>query len=85
MLVEEINAMEKEHANLHVWFTIDRDASPNWKYSVGFVSGDMIRDHLPSPAHDAQIFMCGPPPMLTYAVQPALERLGFEKSMLFAF
>ncbi|CCI45577.1 unnamed protein product [Albugo candida] len=85
LLVDEINAMEREHAKLHVWFTIDRDASPTWKYSVGFVSEDMIREHLPPPASDVQIFMCGPPPMLTYAVQPAWEHLGYEKSMLFAF
>ncbi|RLN38419.1 hypothetical protein BBJ28_00026238, partial [Nothophytophthora sp. Chile5] len=77
-------AMAAAHANVHVWYTLDR-ADDSWKYSVGFVSAEMMKKHLPEAAADVQIFMCGPPPMLKFAVLPALESLGFTPDMHFSF
>ncbi|KAJ0410974.1 hypothetical protein ATCC90586_004327 [Pythium insidiosum] len=82
---EEIDAMVRDHENVHVWYTIDRDASADWKYSTGFVNAEMIKEHLPAPASDVQVFMCGPPPMLKFAVLPALEELGFSAEQQFSF
>ncbi|TMW60902.1 hypothetical protein Poli38472_000944 [Pythium oligandrum] len=82
---EEIDAMARNHSNVHVWYTIDRDASPEWKFSTGFVNAEMIKKHLPAAAADVQIFMCGPPPMLKFAVLPALEELGFSPNQHFSF
>ncbi|RLN66331.1 hypothetical protein BBJ29_002605 [Phytophthora kernoviae] len=81
---EEIEAMSAAHDNVHFWYTVDR-AEKNWQYSVGFVSADMMKKHLPAAASDVQIFMCGPPPMLKFAVLPALEELGFTPDMHFSF
>jgi cytochrome-b5 reductase len=81
---EEIDAMVQNHANVHAHYTIDR-ASDGWKYSVGFVNAEMIKKHLPPAAADVQIFMCGPPPMLKFAVLPALEELGFTPNQHFSF
>eukprot|EP00741_Cyanophora_paradoxa_P003997 tig00000743_g3883.t1 len=56
-----------------------------WPYSVGFVTEDMIREHLPGPAEEALVFMCGPPPMLQGACIPALQRRGFRADQYFCF
>lgn len=56
-----------------------------WKYSSGFISAEMISDHLPSPAATTQILMCGPPPMIKYACLPNLEKLGYSKDMYVPF
>jgi len=56
-----------------------------WKYSSGFITDDMIQDHLPSPGPDTQILMCGPPPMIKFACVPNLQKLGYEEDMYVAF
>ena len=56
-----------------------------WKYSSGFISDEMIRDHLPPPGPDTQILMCGPPPMIKFACVPNLQKLGYEQDMYVAF
>ncbi|DAZ96533.1 TPA: hypothetical protein N0F65_011210 [Lagenidium giganteum] len=84
LLREELDAMAANHDNVHVWYTIDR-AEEGWKYSVGYVTADMIKEHLPAAGPDVQVFMCGPPPMLKFAVLPALEQLGFTPNMHFSF
>ena len=56
-----------------------------WKYSAGFISDEMIKDHLPAAADDVQILMCGPPPMIKFACIPNLEKLGYTSDMYLAF
>ncbi|OWZ15853.1 NADH-cytochrome b5 reductase [Phytophthora megakarya] len=81
---DEIEEMAKNHSNVKFWYTVDR-AEKDWQYSTGFVSAEMIQKHLPAAASDVQIFMCGPPPMLKFAVLPALEELGFKPAQHFSF
>ncbi|XP_015267199.1 PREDICTED: NADH-cytochrome b5 reductase 2 [Gekko japonicus] len=66
------------------WYTLDRPPQ-GWKYSSGFVTTDMIKDHLPAPSDDTLILMCGPPPMIQFACQPNLEKLGYAKENTFAY
>ena len=56
-----------------------------WKYSKGFISADMIKDHLPPPDDDTLILMCGPPPMINLACLPNLDKLGYTPKMRFAY
>ena len=56
-----------------------------WRYSSGFVNADMIKEHLPPPSDDALIVMCGPPPMIKFACNPNLEKLGYKKEQLFEY
>ncbi|RHY55509.1 hypothetical protein DYB30_006015 [Aphanomyces astaci] len=80
----ELDQMAKNFPNVKVWYTVDR-ASDSWKFSTGFVTKEMIDKHLFGAGPDTQIFLCGPPPMLKFAVVPALEELGFTPDMYFAF
>jgi len=34
-----------------------------WEYSVGRISDDMLKSHLPSPGNDGLVCICGPPAM----------------------
>mmetsp|Transcript_9192 Transcript_9192/g.19089 ORF Transcript_9192/g.19089 Transcript_9192/m.19089 type:complete len:316 (+) Transcript_9192:103-1050(+) len=72
--------------NLH--YTVDRPpADGSWKYSTGFITKEMIEEHLPKAEGDGstQILMCGPPPMVKFACIPNLEALGFKKTDYFVF
>uniref|UniRef100_A0A8D0B9A6 NADH-cytochrome b5 reductase n=1 Tax=Salvator merianae TaxID=96440 RepID=A0A8D0B9A6_SALMN len=80
--LEDIAANFPEQFKL--WYTLDR-APQGWKYSSGFVNADMIKEHLPSPSSETLILMCGPPPMIQFACQPNLEKLGFAKESTFTY
>lgn len=53
----------KYQEQLKVWYTLDRP-SPTWKFSTGFISEEMIKEHLYPPSADTITLMCGPPPMV---------------------
>lgn len=56
-----------------------------WNYSSGFISSEMIVDHLPPPSNDTFILMCGPPPMIKFACIPNLDQLGYDPKLRFAY
>lgn len=56
-----------------------------WKYSSGFVTADMIKEHLPSPGKFTLMLVCGPPPLIQRAAHPSLENLGYTKDMIFTY
>jgi cytochrome-b5 reductase len=75
-LRDMLEALQREHPQrFRLHHTLDRPP-PAWKYSSGFISEAMVRDHLPSPAHDTVVLMCGPPPMIKFACKPNLAKLG---------
>ncbi|KDO23147.1 hypothetical protein SPRG_09955, partial [Saprolegnia parasitica CBS 223.65] len=84
LLRDELDAMTRNYTNVKVWYTVDRPKD-NWAFSSGFVNKEMLAAHMPAPGPHTQIFMCGPPPMLKFAVMPALEELGYTPGMLFTF
>lgn len=56
-----------------------------WEYSEGFINVDMIQEHLPTPSEDTLVLMCGPPPMIQFACNPNLDKLGYWQSQRFAY
>ena len=56
-----------------------------WQYSSGFVNADMIAEHLFPPGKDHIVLMCGPPPMMQFACDPALDKLGFPQELRFKY
>jgi cytochrome-b5 reductase len=67
-----------------IWYTLDRPPA-GWVYSEGFISQDMITDHLPAAGDDVLVLMCGPPPMITYACKPNLEKAGYNQNHYVVF
>eukprot|EP00729_Bicosta_minor_P015587 gene15587-1889_t len=76
--------LNDELGRFKLWYTLDRPPA-SWDYSAGFINEEMIKDHLPAFSKDAQILMCGPPPMLKYACIPNLEKLGFNSDNFLTF
>lgn len=98
LLRKELDNDVKGDDRFHVWYTIDRDASPEWAYDTGYVSEEMFRKHIPVPDKfgDSSVpqnaglkrvmaLMCGPPPMVTMAIKPNLEKLGYTTENMFSF
>jgi len=81
-MLEELAA--KHPHRLRIWYTLDRPPA-GWKYSAGFVNEEMIRDHLPKAGDDSCVLLCGPPPMIKFACEPNLIKLGFEKDDILVF
>lgn len=79
---QELEGVPKER--FHLWYTLDRPPA-DWKYSTGFINKDMCKAHLPPPAQDTMLFLCGPKPMIEFACEPAFKELGFNKEDWFVF
>lgn len=85
LLRDELEKYQSEHPEqFKLWYTIDR-ANEGWKYSVGFINDEMIKEHLFPPGDDVIVLMCGPPPMINFACNPALEKLGYPENLRFAY
>lgn len=85
LLREELEQVKKDHPDkLNLWYTLDKPPQ-DWSYSSGFVTTDMIRDHLPAPSRDVLVVLCGPPPMIQYACLPNLDKLGHKTDNIFAY
>lgn len=82
LLRKELEAIPSDR--FHLWYTVDRPPQ-DWKYSSGFINKDMCRDHLPAPGKDTMLFVCGPPPMIKFACEPAFKELGFTEDAWFSF
>lgn len=85
LLRDDLDVLAAKHQEqFKVWYTIDR-ASDQWKFSVGFVNDEMVKNNLFAPSSDTVTVMCGPPPMINFACLPSLEKLNYEKELNFAY
>jgi len=86
LLRNELDELHENYRNkFGLWYTIDKSVQDGWSYSVGFVNDEMIHSHLPPPGDDVLILMCGPPPMIQFACNPNLDKLGYSKEQRFAY
>ena len=49
-----------------------------WEYSVGYITESILREHIPEGSDDSLALVCGPPPMIQFAVQPNLEKMNYD-------
>lgn len=82
LLRKELEAIPSER--FHLYYTLDRPPA-DWKYGSGFINTAMCRDHLPPPDPDTMIFVCGPPPMIKFACEPAFKELNIQPKDWFSF
>ena len=85
----ELDSWAEEHPErVRVWYTVDRvPEGTEWPFSVGFIDEEMIKKHMPAPGLQGGSFvgMCGPPPMITHACIPNLEKAGYTKEDYISF
>lgn len=84
LLKEELDRLASEYPDRFSIYYVLNQPPEGWKGGVGFVSKEMIKEHLPAPADDIQILRCGPPPM-NKAMGAHLEDLGYSPAMQFQF
>ncbi|RNA09426.1 NADH-cytochrome b5 reductase 3-like [Brachionus plicatilis] len=86
LLRDELEELKQNYSDkFDLWFTIDKSVQSDWKYDIGFVNEDMIAKHLPPPGDETIILMCGPPPMIKFACNPNLDKLGYTNEMRFSY
>uniref|UniRef100_UPI00398F4907 NADH-cytochrome b5 reductase 3-like n=1 Tax=Pristiophorus japonicus TaxID=55135 RepID=UPI00398F4907 len=85
LLRDDLEELQAEYADrFRLWYTVDK-APEGWDYSEGFINSDMMKEHLPAPGEDVLILMCGPPPMIQFACNPNLDKLGYVQGIRFAY
>ncbi|KAK9903043.1 hypothetical protein M0R45_001294 [Rubus argutus] len=85
LLREELDAWAKEHERFKVWYVVE-NGKEGWEYSVGFITEDILREHVPDGSGGSLALACGPPPMIQFAVQPNLEKMNYDiKNSLLIF
>ncbi|KAJ2760516.1 NADH-cytochrome b5 reductase, partial [Coemansia nantahalensis] len=77
LLRAQLEQWAKEHDRLSVHYVLNNPPE-GWLGSVGFVTKDILQEHLPAPAADIKILLCGPPPMVK-AMGAHLTDLGYDE------
>ncbi|CAI9114666.1 OLC1v1015438C1 [Oldenlandia corymbosa var. corymbosa] len=87
LLKDELDELaEKYPERVKVWYVIEKAMQEGWKYSLGFITEDILREHIPAGSDTTLALACGPPPMIQFAVNPNLEKLGYDiKDSLLVF
>jgi nitrate reductase (NAD(P)H) len=83
LLHKELEKYAGEHGDqFKLWFALSKAPEEgDWKYSVGRLDEQMMRDHFFLPDKDGKTatFLCGPPGLIKYGALPALKKIGFEE------
>lgn len=76
LLREELETFARKFpAKFRLRYVLSRPAE-GWKGDRGFVTKDMIEDHIGTVAAEDKVLLCGPPPMVT-AMKKTLQGLGW--------
>ncbi|KAJ8773352.1 hypothetical protein K2173_028529 [Erythroxylum novogranatense] len=79
LLRDELDGWAKEHSErLKLWYVVQESIREGWQYSTGFITGNILREHVPEGSNDVLALACGPPPMIQFAVQPNLEKMNYD-------
>ncbi|PXF44458.1 Nitrate reductase [NADH] 2 [Gracilariopsis chorda] len=77
LLRDRIDDMARRKGNIRVWYTLDK-APDNWDYDEGYVTEEMIREHIPKEADDTLVLLCGRPDMVEACLKITKE-IGHKK------
>ncbi|BGP40903.1 NADH-cytochrome b5 reductase [Rhodotorula kratochvilovae] len=76
LLKKELDDLAAKHPDRFRVYYVLNNPPEGWKGGVGFVTKEMIEEHLPAHAEDHKALLCGPPPMVS-AMSKALESIGW--------
>ncbi|AAF08556.1 Nitrate reductase [NADH] 1 [Arabidopsis thaliana] len=76
---EELEGWASKHKErLKIWYVVEI-AKEGWSYSTGFITEAVLREHIPEGLEGESLALaCGPPPMIQFALQPNLEKMGYN-------
>ncbi|EJT97802.1 ferredoxin reductase-like C-terminal NADP-linked domain-containing protein [Dacryopinax primogenitus] len=76
LLKKELDELAQAHKHRFKVYYVLNNPPEGWTGGVGFVSKQMIHEHLPPTDHNIKILMCGPAPMIG-AMKKHLHELGY--------
>ncbi|ORX88775.1 putative NADH-cytochrome b5 reductase [Basidiobolus meristosporus CBS 931.73] len=99
LLRQELESLAKLHPKqFTLYFVVDKaPETREWSQGVGFVTREMISQHLPKPAGDVKILVCGPDGMMRHISGPRardwsqggvsglLKELGYSAEQVYKF
>lgn len=80
VLKEEIDELARKYPDFKVHYTLTHPPA-GWEGSTGYVSKEMIAQHLPKSLDENRLFICGPPNMKKSLIDISQE-LGWEKTTM---
>lgn len=84
LIKQELDQLAADHpGRFSVYYVLNTPPS-NWSGGSGFVTKDMIQQHLPAPAADVMVLSCGPKAMCD-AMKSYLDQLGHTEQNQFQF
>ncbi|RRT65770.1 hypothetical protein B296_00036489 [Ensete ventricosum] len=81
LLQDELDGWARDRPEqFKVWYVIDEaKRGEEWRYSTGFITESILREHIPVGGSDDTLALaCGPPPMIKFAVVPNLEKIKYD-------
>jgi len=84
ILREMIDDLAAKHPRFKVYYVLN-EPPEGWTQGVGFITKQMIEEHLPAKGSDMNVLMCGPLPMTNGMTKILKEELGFDRSHYFVF
>lgn len=66
MMKDRVDALAASHPNFSVHYIVDKapPAKASWTGGVGYVTAEMLKEHMPGPSEDVLLCVCGPPGMM---------------------
>ena len=77
---DEWDENAREHTRFHCYHVLEQPPA-DWSQGTGRITENILRGHLPPPAPDTAIFLCGPPPMAD-ALETMLKNLGYAENAI---
>lgn len=87
LLREELRELAQNNQEVFkIYFTVDiaPPAETKWTEGVGFMTKEMIKQHMPPPGEHTLIMFCGPP-AFNKMLKQLLPELGYTEDMMFKF
>jgi cytochrome-b5 reductase len=84
ILKQMIDELVEKNPRFKVYYVLNEPPT-GWTQGVGFITKQMIQEHLPAPGENMQVLMCGPLPMTNGMTKILKEELGFERKHYFTF
>jgi len=84
ILREMIDDLVAKNPRFKAYYVLN-EPPEGWTQGVGFITKQMIQEHLPAAADDMNILMCGPLPMTNGMTKILKEELGYERKHYFVF
>jgi len=84
LLHKELDDLAAKYPSTLKLYHVLNNPPPKWQGGVGFITKEMIEQHLPHPASDIKIVMCGPP-LMNKAMEGHLQAIGYPAEQFFIF